>query len=567
MGYDWLAGYGPMTNTMPAGLEDWPEIDIETNIREANREFTPYLFRRGEEFWCSACMRHGEINETPMTDAETFASWGQHRDKARCPWCGVFAQLYETRYIRSGKTLRESRAVLILNEKEGDIYARAYWMKKDYSQLPAYEWSVRPMFYLVGAYRFTEGRAEYWAQHRQWDKFDCEAEEGRINPSRRKVREPFTEGGGCFPSYSAYRVIGLEALEESRFRYCRYREYVGNPTWRYHHCLMRYLAAASVYPRQVEMLQKLGYEEILAGMVEGQIKHSAAFNWEAADIGKAFGLTKQELRAMPQGASAASIEWYKRFRKAGIQASWEELQAFFAALPYGKEAKEAMRQCLEEGMKPGKLLAYLDGQRRQNAWGGWKSVGTVWRTYTDYRKMAAALGWATEERSVRFPKDLHARHDAATAENQLRLERARAEKLKEQEQAAAESLERRRKKYNIEAEGYVLRIAETATEILEEGRIQRHCVAGYAERHLADKLTIMFLRYADRPNTALYTIEMQGNALIQIHGYRNDWEAEVKPMEAMGWLIEPWLKWLERGSPRDKEGKPKLKINRMQEAG
>ena len=128
--------------------------------------------------------------------------------------------------------------------------------------------------------------------------------------------------------------------------------------------------------------------------------------------------------------------------------------------------------------------------------------------------------------------------------------------------AAEESLGRRRKKYNIEAEGYVLRIADTALEIIEEGRVQKHCVAGYAERHLADKLTIMFLRRAETPNTALYTIEMQGNKLIQIHGYKNDWEAEVKPWDEMAWLIEPWLKWLEAGSPRDKKGQPKIKFTK-----
>lgn len=566
MGYDWLAGYWPLTNTMPAGLEDWPEIDIEANIREANREFTPYLFRRGEEFWCSACMRHGEINETPMTDAESYARWGQHRDKVLCPWCGKEVQLYEARYIRSGKTLRESRAVLILSEKEGDIYARAYWVKKDYKGLGSMGRDTSPMFYLVGAYRFTEGRAEHWAQHRQWDKFDCQAEEGRINPNRRKVREPFTEGGGCFQGYSAYRVIGLEALEESRFRYCQYEDYVDSRTG-YHHCLMRYLAAASIYPRQVEMLYKMGFDAILAGMVEGRTKYSAAFNWEATDPKKAFGLTKQELRSIESRHEPELIGWYKKLKNAGLRVSFEELERAVRRLPYGREGNRALTMCIKEKMTPGKLLGYLEGNARKYSYGGTEDTSSVWRRLKDYQDMAAALGWDMSEYSVRFPRDLNARHDEAAAEMQQRKERLEAEKLKEQEQAAAESLERRRKKYNIEAEGYVLRIAETATEIIEEGRIQRHCVAGYAERHLADKLTIMFLRYADRPNTALYTIEMQGNKLIQIHGYRNDFEAEVKPMEAMGWLIEPWLKWLERGSPRDKEGRPKLKINRMQEAG
>ena len=365
--YDsWTDGYSLLSNEMPESLKDWPAIDVENVEREGNKLFKPYIFSRARkedtELWCSCCMEHEHIHDNIAHDnAEMQILWAGHKDGVYCPHCGKSAQLFDTRYIRTGKALRESRPIVVLSERDGDIYARAYWMKKDYSTLPTYEWGVRPMFYLVGAYRFTEGRAEYWAQHNQWNEFDCEAEEGKINPSRRKVREPFTEGCGSWLSYSAYAVVGIEAIAQSRFRYCQYMEHE-RPIGKHHRCLMRYLAAASIYPRQVEMLHKMGFNSIL--------------------------------------------------------------------------------------------------------------------------------------------------------------------------------------------------------EIIEEGRGQKHCVAGYAERHLADKLTICFLRRAETPNTALYTIEMQGNELIQIHGYKNDWEAEVKPMDAMGWFIGPWLKWLEAGSPRDKQGRPKIKFTK-----
>ena len=567
MSYDdrWMVGYSLLSNEMPESLSEWPEIDVESVEREGNRCFKPYIFRRqgheGTELWCSCCMEH-----VTLIGQTHPATWTFHKDEVVCPCCGTQARLIDTKYIRTGKALRQSWPMVVLTERGGDIYARAYWMKKDYSQLPTYEWSVRPRFYLVGAYRFTAGRAEQWAQHRYWNKFDCEAEEGKINPSHRKVREPFTEGGGRFQRYSSYKVCGIEAIEQSRFRYCQYEDYVDSRAG-YHHCLMRYLAAASIYPRQVEMLHKMGFDEILAGMVEGRTKYSDAFNWEATDPKKALGLTKQELRSIESRHKPELIGWYKKLKNAGLRVNFEELERAVRRLPYGREGNRALTMCIKEKMTPGKLLEYLEGNARKYSYGGTEKVSSVWRRLKDYQNTAAKLGWDMSEYSVRFPRDLNARHDEAAAENQLRIDREKCEALAKKEIAAAESLERRRKKYNIEVEGYVLRIAETATEIIEEGRIQRHCVAGYAERHLADKLTIMFLRHADRPNTALYTIEMQGNALIQIHGYRNDWEAEVKPMEAMGWLIEPWLKWLERGSPRDKEGRPKLKINRMQEAG
>ena len=412
-----------------------------------------------------------------------------------------------------------------------------------------------------GAYRFAEGRAEYWAQHNQWNKFDCEAEEGKINPSRRKVREPFTEGRGSFQSYRVYKACGIEAIEQSRFRYCQYEDYAQAHTG-WHSCLMRYLAAACVYPRQVEMLHKMGFDSILDGMVEGRSKYSAAFNWEATDPAKAFGLAKQELRSIESRHMPEIIGWYKKLKKAGLTVSFKELERAVRRLPYGKERNRAISLCIKEKMKPGKLVEYLEANAQQRCYGGVEGTNTVWRRLMDYHNMAQSLGWDLREYRVRWPKDLNARHDEAAKENQLRIEREKAAALAKQQAAAAKSLKRRRVKYNIEADGYVLRIAETAAEILEEGRVQKHCVAGYAERHLADKVTILFLRRAETPNTALYTIEMQGNKLIQIHGYKNDWEAEVKPMDAMGWFIGPWLKWLEAGSPRDKKGQPKIQFTK-----
>ena len=564
--YDrWMEGYSLLTNEMPENLHDWPEIDVENVEREGNALFTPYIFRRlsheGTELWCSCCLEHGHIYDNIAHDnAEMQILWAGHKDKVHCPYCGKLAQLIDTRYIRTGKALRESHPMVVLTERDGDIYARAYWMKKDYSELPTYEWGVRPMFYLVGAYRFTEGRAEYWAQHYSWNKFDCEAEEGKINPARRKVREPFTEGSGSWLGYSAYTVIGIEAIAQSRFRYCQYMEHE-RPVGKHHRCLMRYLAAAIIYPRQVEMLHKMGFNSILDSMVEGRSKCSGAFNWEAADPAKAFGLSKQELQAMPKYRPDI-IAWYKKFRKAGMVQDAQALVAAINALPYGKEGNAALRLCLREGMRPKKLVGYLEKQRRQRCYGAVENIATVWRRLVDYHNMAEALGWDMSEQLNRFPRDLSAKHDEAAAENQLRIERETAAKLAEQQAAAAESLERRRAKYNIEADGYVLRIAETAAEILEEGRVQQHCVAGYAQRHIAGKASILFLRRADTPNTALYTIEMNGNELRQIHGYQNDRGSKVNPRDEMAWLIEPWLDWLKAGSPRDKEGRAKIKFTK-----
>ena len=105
-------------------------------------------------------------------------------------------------------------------------------------------------------------------------------------------------------------------------------------------------------------------------------------------------------------------------------------------------------------------------------------------------------------------------------------------------------------------------------EIKREGEILKHCVGGYAERHLNGKTTILFLRRADKPDRPLVTIEIMGRRIVQVHGFRNEREAcEENPMKLPPEVLykdffDGWKDWVKRGSPRDEEGRPKERKQR-----
>ena len=164
--------------------------------------------------------------------------------------------------------------------------------------------------------------------------------------------------------------------------------------------------------------------------------------------------------------------------------------------------------------------------------------------------MAKALGWDMKNDTVMLPKNLHRRHDEAVIEINIKL-------ANEDIKLADDSIIKRRAKYNFEMGDYLIRCAVSANEIILEGKTLQHCVCGYAQRHMSGALTICFLRRKDAPHKSLYTIEMQGNRLIQIHGFKNDRNA-ANPRTTMAWMIKPWLDWIAKGSKRDKDGKPKL---------
>lgn len=548
----------PTMNSLP--LEDFPTIDAAEVTRQVNRLFTPYLFIRHDrkahmtEVQCSVCGGSGSLPDVmrTITNADAEIIWGRHNDEACCPYCGERMRLKEIGRLGQRKKLQEWHPVIILTERDGDIYARGYWARKQYKC----GLTEPPEFMLTYAYHFTPGRATIYTSNGYSGSI-----EGNYDPVHRVITEPFTSGNYYYSTYESYAVIGLSEIERSAFRYCGqhitcpgYAVTWGLETFCVQHDLMKFLAACCIYPRQIEMLNKTGFAELVDDLVCGRRKNAKIFNWHADSYKDAFGLTRQEMQQWrDSGAPMQAIADYKSLRRAGQTADFAQLAAIYCSY---SDVQKFFKMARRAGLQPAELHRYLAKQIRekQTAHPSWM-LGLL----ADYYDMAQRLGWELGSTEAPWtPRDLQAKHDEAAEEQKLQEIRRRPAELAAKQAAAEESLARRREKYNAERGGYIIRIADTAEEIQIEGRTLNHCVGGYAERHLADKLTICFIRRAETPQAALYTVEMQGNRLIQIHGYHNDVNLprDKKPEAVMAWLLEPWLEWLRRGSPRDKNGQP-----------
>ena len=370
--------------------------------------------------------------------------------------------------------------------------------------------------------------------------------------------------------YVGYKVLGIEALERSDFRYCQYGEF--RPATGHDSSLMRLLSIASLYPVKVEMLMKSGLAGLVKDLVIRGKKNAAIFDWDGDSIKTAFKLNKAELREWKaSGGDTYTAETYLRMKKRGERVSIGDVLHIRGELGY--RFSELLSLCKTHKLSAVKTFRYLEKFTGPRCGGmGVFSAGNAFQTWSDYLMLATKLGWELGEETVLLPKNLEGRHNEAVQENQLREDRLRADRdakraqeLDDMRKLNAESLEKRRAKYNVEAEGYFIRIAESAEEILHEGRTLCHCVGGYAERHLKGSITILFMRRTETPEASLYTIEMQGNTMVQIHGYKNERivPAPEPPKEKMAWLLEPWLDWLRRGSPRDEQGKAKLKLKNI----
>ena len=197
------------------------------------------------------------------------------------------------------------------------------------------------------------------------------------------------------------------------------------------------------------------------------------------------------------------------------------------------------------------------------------------RIWEDYTTAAEATGYPLHRENILLPKDLGKAHDEAASKHRAILQRQRDQAEQQYRKAELDRLaqanaaydERREKldrKYGFELDGLLIRAPISGAEVLDEGRALKHCVGGYAERHVQGKTTILFMRRAAKPDEPWLTIEMNGDKLIQIHGYRNEGIHTMEgrfapdPREVYREFLDTWLDWLKKGSKRDKQGRPKL---------
>lgn len=213
---------------------------------------------------------------------------------------------------------------------------------------------------------------------------------------------------------------------------------------------------------------------------------------------------------------------------------------------WGEEkARYFLSFCRCYRLNPRRLARYLEEQRAEG------EILDAFEEYRDYLEAAYLLGLCLEHSRVLFPEDLEAAHDQATARMMERQTPSAAEK------AAAKGAERL-KKYSFELDGLRIVFPLTAASIRKEGKALSHCVGGYAERHIKGVLTILFLRKTSALNTPYVTIEMDGNRIMQIHGYDNERGGGESPRKVHKAFLDTWLAWLRAGSRRDKDGKPVL---------
>lgn len=548
-------------------LDGWPTV-TEKDLVRMNDLFHHYLFFRRERdlmrLWASCCGHKEERPYLTRTQDETY--WTlldlAHRDRLTCPWCGREVTAIDLARARGRKSLRQYELAVVLHARGDAIYADALALRKEYRDETGL--TARPEAWCSSGYYFTRGEVMQ-ADHQclGGERRPCVTWERERLGRKKLVQEPFKNGSLSWYGHESYHVLNRQALEQHPFfRYCGFFD-----RWQYrpggargyaakHHELISYLTAYAIYPRQVEMLSKLEYWEPISDLVWMRKKNAAAMCWEESDPLRAFNVDKRELtwimEARPSMETLAVRGYVRRhWGKTWSPAFCEDFRRLWGC---DTSPMEVLRFLHKRRLEPGRFLSYMD---RVYAGMDGMYYGDLFVLYRDYLEAAYELGYCLEHSRVLWPEDLTAAHDRVTAE--LAEKRVRDEKKRR-----AASLKERRLKYEFELDGLKIVFPATGAAIRREGKALGHCVGGYVDRHLNGTLTILFLRRSDRTETPYVTIEMDGNRLRQIHGYKNETKpcadnpGRVSPRVRHKEFLDTWLRWLKNGSKRNADGTPKL---------
>ena len=430
-----------------------------------------------------------------------------------CPNCGrrVYA-LLETS-DRFWVDYVENIATIQLGRDGTTLFVRQWHLNRDFTA----RWNDIP--------GQLEEVARYAIRGNHAGKWQSEAKENwYMKTTRYKLKEwtrvrdvAAVYDGGC---YIYIPENWREILARTSLRYCDLEDYRRSVAeTRNTPYTIRLLTDWARYP-VLEKFWKAGYTTIAHEKLRGFYKqHRYAINWKRDSIAGAIKFPKRLLKMwMPE-------EWnMDRMQK--VADIWKLVAA-------GK---------VKESEIPDLANSTLNFKEIEPAFGH-ASVRKIlkyaganqFHTYRDYLNDCVKLKWDLDDPQILFPRDLDAAH-------QRSLEQVKYDKTKIFE----EKYQATRQKalwQEWEQGGLLIRWPETGEEIIREGMVLHHCVGGYVNRAAEGKTTILLIRKKDQPHTPFYTLEWNGNMVVQCKSLHNK---DFRQDPEVAGFVDAWTEHIRR---------------------
>ena len=304
-------------------------------------------------------------------------------------------------------------------------------------------------------------------------------------------------------------------------------------------------AMAFVKIPQFEICYKIGLVKLCRYFEHWEGDTGRYVNKRAKTMEEFLKVRKCHVKEIVEKAGDRSlINLYQEEKRLGIQWNKKEWEL---AKKIGVDAAIGMGDLhnIEKFTSIKKAYNYIEKQKEKGEYGG---LGFAIRThYADYLNMREALGYDMTNTVFLFPRDLKEQHDAMVDEKERRENEKYIKEMTEKYPKIAKRAGTLNKKWGYKDGKYLVRAANSAEEIIIEGRTQHHCVGteqnGYLKKHNDGTSAIYFMRKVDKPDKPFVTIEFCNGTVNQWYGKNDKKNIDgVLDEEEVDQWINKWLK-------------------------
>jgi DNA-directed RNA polymerase subunit RPC12/RpoP len=466
-----------------------------------------YLFTRRQgkkQFsYCTHCKKEFDSTNLKLKHqanyVQPYCSHGMLPPPARvkCPHCGSEcvpkasgigrkSLLDRAYFIYFDKSTRDSNVVV----------ARGFAAFRDYSN--DYH-DVKTQYLEVTRYVFEMGGSKMFSNAGYYWDHDFH-----------NKKYPWQQRKTAFIDQRYSMVLGLnyslenikKAVSGTQFQYSCWEEY------QQRYDIVEILNLYSRYPC-IEYLTKFGFKELVREKL-GHDRTYSAINWRGKTVFKVLKLNKNELKEIKQNGlnpDCFFLHLLQMAKKDGSNLTPIEINELSI-----REYHENYLKDMLAYLSFRKAFNYIQKQRACNP-KRFKSGSDVLSAWNDYLRDCKRLNLDVQDLKVIFHKNLHAAH-----QNMIKQINIKADaELQVQIAEKAKLL----KKLYYKHQGLLIRPAQTADELIAEGKALNHCVGNYAPDYAKGLKTILFVRKAEAPDTPYFTMELRGKTVIQLRGKNN----------------------------------------------
>lgn len=265
---------------------------------------------------------------------------------------------------------------------------------------------------------------------------------------------------------------------------------------------------------EIEYYIKIGMEDIAARLLYG---YGAGLRPNARKLADKLQVNPERVKSIKESHGDRNVlALYQWERKAGVRIEEENEWIY-------KELCRTYNGLINlESILKYMTLTHLKNQLVKYQKEDSRSISEIIIEYKDYLQLREELEYDMSNSVYLNPRNLKQAHQKMVLEKEERKNNKRLSEVHEKYPRIMERYKSLDKKYHFEYEGYVIRPAQSAEEIVQEGWNLHHCVGGnnYLDKHNTGKTSILMMRLAKEPDIPYVTIE------IDKHGEVLQWYGE-----------------------------------------